>query len=82
MSWRNLSDIETNRWLSVEFHNSKNAIWMAIQESIGRAGFVIADVRTLNKEKKTINQFTTSGCVDQDLIITAYNLKMVSGVSS
>jgi hypothetical protein len=48
---------------------------MAIQESIGRAGFVIADVRTLNKEKKTINQFTTSGCVDQDLIITAYKPK-------
>ena len=64
--------LKPNRWISVEFHNSKNAIWMAIQESIGRAGFVIADVRTLNKEKKTINQFTTSGCVDQDLIITAY----------
>ena len=67
--------LKPNRWLSVEFHNSKNAIWMAIQESIGRAGFVIADVRTLNKEKKTINQFTTSGCVDQDLIITAYKPK-------
>ena len=45
---------------------------MAIQEAIGRAGFIIADVRILNKEKKTINQFTTNGCVDQDLIITAY----------
>ena len=67
--------LKPNRWISVEFHNSKNSIWMAIQEAIGRAGFVIADVRTLNKEKKTINQFTTSGCVDQDLIITAYKPK-------
>lgn len=67
--------LKPNRWISVEFHNSKNAIWMAIQEAIGRAGFVIADVRTLNKEKKTINQFTTNGCVDQDLIISAYKPK-------
>ena len=67
--------LKPNRWISVEFHNSKNAIWMAIQESIGRAGFVIADVRTLNKEKKTINQFTANGCVDQDLIISAYKPK-------
>lgn len=67
--------LKPNRWISVEFHNSKNAIWMAIQEAIGRAGFVIADVRTLNKDKKTINQFTTNGCVDQDLIITAYKPK-------
>lgn len=67
--------LKPNRWISIEFHNSKNAIWMAIQESLGVAGFVIADVRTLNKEKKTINQFTARGCVDQDLIITAYKPK-------
>ena len=64
--------LKPSRWITVEFHNSKNAIWSAIQESLGRAGFVIADVRVLNKEKKTINQFTAAGCVDQDLIISAY----------
>ncbi|MCB2287946.1 site-specific DNA-methyltransferase [Clostridium algidicarnis] len=63
------------RWVTLEFHNSKNAIWTAIQESLGIAGFVIADVRTLNKEKKTINQYTAAGCVDQDLIISAYKPK-------
>lgn len=42
---------------------------------MGVAGFVIADVRVLNKEKKTINQFTAAGCVDQDLIISAYKPK-------
>lgn len=64
--------LKPHRWMTVEFHNSKNSIWSSIQESLGVAGFVIADVRTLNKEKKTINQFTASGCVDQDLIISAY----------
>lgn len=63
------------RWVTIEFHNSKNAIWTAIQESLGVAGFVIADVRVLNKEKKTINQFTAAGCVDKDLIISAYKPK-------
>lgn len=63
------------RWVTIEFHNSKNAIWTSIQEALGVAGFVIADVRTLNKEKKTINQFTANGCVDQDLIISAYKPK-------
>lgn len=63
------------RWVTIEFHNSKNAIWTAIQESLGIVGFVIADVRVLNKEKKTINQFTAAGCVDQDLIISAYKPK-------
>lgn len=63
------------RWVTIEFHNSKNAIWTSIQEALGVAGFIIADVRTLNKEKKTINQFTANGCVDQDLIISAYKPK-------
>lgn len=63
------------RWATIEFHNSKNSIWTAIQESLGIAGFIIADVRVLNKEKKTVNQYTAAGCVDQDLIISAYKPK-------
>lgn len=64
--------LKPNRWITIEFHNSKNSVWNAIQEAINRAGFVIADVRTLNKEKKTINQFNAKGAVDQDLVISAY----------
>ncbi|WP_337556806.1 DNA methyltransferase [Gemmiger sp.] len=67
--------LKPSRWLTVEFHNSKNAIWTSIQAALGVAGFIIADVRVLNKEKKTINQFTAAGCVDQDLIISAYKPK-------
>ena len=64
--------LKPNRWITVEFHNSKNAVWNSIQEALSIAGFVIADVRLLNKEKKTINQFNARGAVDQDLIISAY----------
>lgn len=67
--------LKPNRWMTVEFHNSKNSVWNTIQSSLSIAGFIIADVRILNKEKKTINQYNTRGAVDQDLIISAYKPK-------
>jgi len=66
--------LKPGRWMTVVFHNSQNRIWNAIQEAIMRAGFVIADVRTLNKKQSTFNQakigYTTA--VKQDLVISAY----------
>ena len=44
----------------------------AIQEAIQEAGFVIADVRTLDKQQGTPKQINSSNAVKQDLIITAY----------
>jgi DNA modification methylase len=65
--------LKPGRWLTVEFHNSRNSVWNVIQESIAVAGFVISDVRTLDKKKGTTNQlFYSSGAVKQDLAITAY----------
>src|SRR5690606_252908 len=37
-----------------------------------RAGFVVADVRILDKKKKTHTQVTARGSVDKDLVISAY----------
>lgn len=48
--------LKPGRWITVEFHNSKNSVWNAIQESLGRAGFVITDVRTLDKKQGSFNQ--------------------------
>lgn len=64
--------LKPNRWITVEFHNSKNAIWNAIQQAIQRAGFVIADVRTLDKQKGTTKQLSYTMAVKQDLVISAY----------
>ena len=58
--------------MTVEFHNSKNSVWNAIQEAITRAGFVIADVRTLDKVQGSFKQVTSAGTVKQDLVISAY----------
>jgi DNA modification methylase len=65
--------LKPGRWMTIEFHNSRNSVWMAIQEALQRAGFVIADVRTLDKRQGSFNQVSTTGtAVKQDLIITTY----------
>ncbi|HHY71013.1 MAG TPA: site-specific DNA-methyltransferase, partial [Thermoanaerobacterales bacterium] len=64
--------LKPGRWMTVEFHNSKNRVWNAIQEAIMRAGFIVANVRSLDKKKGTTKQLTYSMAVKQDLIISAY----------
>jgi len=64
--------LKPGRWMTVEFHNSQNSVWNAIQEAISRAGFVIADVRTLDKQQGSFKQVTSTQAVKQDLIISAY----------
>lgn len=66
------SMLKPGRWITVEFHNTKNAVWNAIQEAILRAGFVVADVSTLDKQVGSFKQVTTTSAVKQDLIISAY----------
>jgi DNA modification methylase/predicted RNA-binding Zn-ribbon protein involved in translation (DUF1610 family) len=64
--------LKPGRWMTVEFHNSKNSVWSAIQEALQRVGFVIADVRTLDKGQGSFNQVVASRAVKQDIIISAY----------
>jgi len=63
--------LKPGRWVTVEFHNSKNAVWTAIQEALGRAGFIIADVSVLDKGMRTKKQMHAKA-VDKDLVISAY----------
>lgn len=67
--------LKPNRWITIEFHNSQNAVWNAIQEGVQRAGFIIADVRTLDKKQDSFKQVKTTGAVKQDLVISAYKPK-------
>ncbi|MHC1596360.1 MAG: DNA methyltransferase [Candidatus Syntropharchaeales archaeon] len=64
--------LKPGRWMTVEFHNSKNSVWMAIQEALSRAGFIVADVRTLDKQQGSFKQVTSASAVKHDLIISAY----------
>lgn len=68
--------LKPGRWITVEFHNSKNSVWNAIQSAISMAGFVVADVRTLDKQHSSYNQVNAmSQAIKQDLVISAYKPK-------
>jgi DNA modification methylase len=64
--------LKPGRWMTVEFHNSQNSVWTAIQEAAMEAGFIIADVRTLDKKQNTFKQVNSANAVKQDLVISAY----------
>ncbi|MGH9460877.1 MAG: DNA methyltransferase, partial [Vicinamibacteria bacterium] len=63
--------LKPGRWLTMVFHNSSNAVWNSIQGAVLEAGFVVADVRTLDKQQGSYRQ-VTSTAVKQDLVISAY----------
>ncbi len=63
--------LKPGRWLTLEFHNSQNAVWTAMQEALIRAGFVVADVRVLDKRQGTLHQ-DSGYTVKKDLIVSAY----------
>ncbi len=64
--------LKPNRWITVEFHNSKASVWNGIQEAMNRAGFIIAQVAVLDKKQGTLKQITAAGAVAKDLVINAY----------
>ena len=61
--------LKPGRWVTIVFHNSRNAVWNAIQEALQNVGFVVADVRTLDKQQGSYRQ-VTSMATKQDLVIT------------
>ncbi len=47
-------------------------MWNAIQEALQHAGFVVADVRTLDKKQRSFQQAVSWNTVKRDLVISAY----------
>jgi predicted RNA methylase len=70
------SALKSGHWITVVFHNSSNAVWAAIQESIHRAQLVVADVRVMDKVQGTLHQ-DIGNTVKQDLVISAYKPRAV-----
>ena len=64
--------LKPGRWMTVEFHNSHDTVWKAIQEALMSVGFVVADVRTLDKQQASYRQVTAASAAKQDLVISAY----------
>ena len=64
--------LKPGRWVTIVFHNSKNSVWRAIQESLQKAGLIVGDVRVLDKRQSSQKQAVAPGTVKSDLAITAY----------
>lgn len=72
--------LKPGRWMTVEFSNTKASVWNAIQTALQQAGFVVANVATLDKQQGSFKAVTTPTAVKQDLVISCYkpshNLEM------
>ena len=44
--------LKPNRWITVVFHNSLSSVWNAIQDSLIKSGFIIAQVSVLDKKQE------------------------------
>ena len=64
--------LKPNRWITLVFHNSKAEVWNVIQKSLVEAGFIIAQVATMDRGSKSFKQITSPNAVKNDLIINAY----------
>jgi hypothetical protein len=63
--------LKPGRWMTIAFHNSQSAVWNAIQDAVRDAGFVLADVRVLDKKLLTYKQ-SQQGLPRVDLVLSAY----------
>ncbi|MHB8165991.1 MAG: DNA methyltransferase, partial [Sulfuricella sp.] len=64
--------LKPGRWMTVEFSNTQASVWNTIQTALQEAGFVVANVATLNKKQGSFNAINNKTSVKQDLIISAY----------
>ena len=64
--------LKPGHWMTVEFSNTKAAVWNSIQTALTEAGFIVANVSGLDKKQGSFNAITTTTSVKQDLVISAY----------
>jgi hypothetical protein len=64
--------LKPGKWMTVEFSNTSAAVWNGIQTALQKAGFVVANVSALDKQKNTFKAVTTPTAVKQDLVISCY----------
>ena len=64
--------LKPGRWLTMEFSNTKAVVWNSIQTALTDAGFIVANVSSLDKQQGSFKAVTTPTAVKQDLVISAY----------
>src|SRR6266545_2934056 len=64
--------LKPGRWMTIEFSNTRAAVWNAIQVTLEQSGFVVANVAALDKQMGSFKAVTTPTAVKQDLVISCY----------
>lgn len=64
--------LKPNRWITIEYHNSKSSIWNGLQESLTKSGFIIAHTSVLKNKGGSFTINVSPNSVSNDLIINAY----------
>jgi DNA modification methylase/DNA-directed RNA polymerase subunit RPC12/RpoP len=64
--------LKPGRWITIEFSNTKTAVWNSIQTALSEAGFIVASVSILDKKHGGLKSMTYAAAVKQDLVISAY----------
>jgi DNA modification methylase len=64
--------LKDGRWMTVVFSNTKAEVWNSINTAIQNAGFVVANVASLDKKKGSFKAVTSPTAVNQDLVISCY----------
>ncbi len=64
--------LKHGKWMTIEFSNTKAAVWNGIQTALQRAGFIIANVSAIDKKQGGMRSITTATAVRQDLAISCY----------
>src|SRR6266498_5344372 len=64
--------LKPGRWMTIEFSNTRAAVWNAIQVTLEQSGVVVANVAALDKQMGSFKAVTTPTAVKQDLVISCY----------
>ena len=64
--------LKPGKWLTVEFSNTRAAVWNNIRTAISDVGFIVSHVSILDKKHGGIKAMAYSTAVKQDLVISAY----------
>lgn len=64
--------LKPGHWMTVEFSNTSASFWNSLQHSIKSAGFIIAAITDLNKERGGLHAMLGPTAVKQDLAISCY----------
>ncbi len=64
--------LKYGKWMTVEFSNTGAAVWNGIQTALSNAGFIVANVASLDKKQGSFKAVTTVTAVKQDLVISCY----------